>query len=683
MFSNSKTASVAALALLAAAAACSGTSTSNTYGISGNVAGASEVTVTLSGAASQYTITDPAGSYSFSGLENGDYTITPSKEGFTFSPPNAAVTIDGADITGTTFEASPVLNPTYTISGSAGVSGVTLTLSGDATGTTTSGEDGAYQFTGLSNGSYQITPSLIDYTFDPQYLEVTVSSADAPNQSFTATLVTNSISGSAGIPGVTLTLSGAASATTTSGDAGAYQFTGLRSGTYQITPSLTDYTFDPLSLAVTLNGADVTNQDFIANPVVVPTYSISGSTAVAGATLTLSGAASATAVSSGKSATYQFSGLQNGNYRLTPSLTGYTFDPSFLDVTVNGANLMGQNFIANRIPTYSITGNIAGVPTTGLAASVTLSGDASQTVSTAQNGDYIFSGLNNGSYRVTPSLTGCIFTPPYLDVTVNGASVSDQNFTAASTGFSISGSTGGVMGVTLTLSGAASATTVSSGKSATYQFPGLQDGSYRITPSLAGYTFDPSFLDVIVNGANVAGQNFTANRIPTYSISGNIAGVPTGVAASVALSGDASQTRWTEQNGDYTFSGLNNGSYRVTPSLTGYIFTPSYLDVTVNGASVSAQNFTAVSTGFSISGTVLDKVGAALSGVTMNLTLASDGSTVQTVTTDVTGIYTLIAVGNGDYVVTPTLAPYSFSPSSTRVTVSGANTQDIDFAALP
>jgi hypothetical protein len=74
----------------------------STYSIAGKVTlgstGLSGVTVTLSGANSPLT-TDANGSYSFSGISGGNYTITPSKTGYTFSPVNWNVTVGNVDVT--------------------------------------------------------------------------------------------------------------------------------------------------------------------------------------------------------------------------------------------------------------------------------------------------------------------------------------------------------------------------------------------------------------------------------------------------------------------------------------------------------------------------------------------------------------------------------------------------------
>ena len=76
----------------------------DTYSISGKVktetgAGLPEVTVSLTGAAAAATQTDDEGGFEFSGLSNGTYTVTPGKNGYTFSPDKWIGNIDGGDLT--------------------------------------------------------------------------------------------------------------------------------------------------------------------------------------------------------------------------------------------------------------------------------------------------------------------------------------------------------------------------------------------------------------------------------------------------------------------------------------------------------------------------------------------------------------------------------------------------------
>jgi Carboxypeptidase regulatory-like domain len=247
--------------------------------------------------------------------------------------------------------------------------------------------------------------------------------------------------------------------------------------------------------------------------------------------------------------------------------------------------------------TYSISGTISPAAG-GNGATVTLSGAASATVTANSAGAYSFAGLANGTYMVTPSQAGYNFTPSNQSVTVNGANVNGINFTATAQNstFNISGTitpAAGGSGATVTLSGAGTATTTADSSGA-YTFTGLANGTYAVTPSKAGYTFSPASQNATVNGANVTGINFTATaQTNTFSISGTITPTAGGSGATVMLSGPAAATSTADTSGNYSFTGLANGTYTVTPSNTGFTFSPASESVTVNGANQTGVNFTA------------------------------------------------------------------------------------------
>jgi hypothetical protein len=162
--------------------------------------------------------------------------------------------------------------------------------------------------------------------------------------------------------------------------------------------------------------------------------------------------------------------------------------------------------------------------------------------------------------------------------------------------YSISGTitpTAGGSGTTVALSGAASATTTAD-SSGNYTFAGLGNGTYAVTPSHMGYTFSPTSESATVNGANVTAINFTDTaQASTYNISGTLSPAAGGSGATVTLRGPASATTVADSSGNYTFTGLPNGSYAVTPSNVGYSFTPVSQNLTINGANISGVNFTA------------------------------------------------------------------------------------------
>ena len=589
----------------------------SSFTLSGNVSGParSGVTVALGGAGGAVTTTDAAGNYSFPGLGQGSYTVTPSQAGgYRFSPPSLSVPVTDADVGGLDFAESGA----YAISGvvtssGAPLPGVLLSLNGTATATT--GATGSYSFGSLPDGTYSVAPSLAGYSFLPVSSSVTVAGANVAGSDFAATpdatptfVLSGSVSGAVK-QGVTLSLSGPESGSTVTDSNGSFSFPSIPNGTYSLTPSLAGgYLFSPPSRSVTVSGANVGGQSFTD----AGAYTLSGTvtrsgSGLAGVTVTLNGATATTTDSSGN---YSFPGLPNGTYGVVPSLAGYSFTPVSLSVSVAGQASAGNDFAATPSAgsTYTLSGSVSGAVAQGVQ--VTLGGAASATATTDSSGNYSFPGLANGSYTVTPSLAGYVFTPGSASVTVNGANVGGLSFTDSLVTYAISGTVSGAVaqGVTVTLGGAGSGSAVTDA-SGSYSFPGLANGSYTVTPSLAGYAFAPASLSPVVAGASVAGENFTATAIAlTYSISGSVSGTES-AGVTVTLTGTASAATSTDASGSYSFPGLSNGSYTVTPSLAGYVFTPGSASVTVSGANVPGQDFT---DGASVS---LNPFGPPLAGV--------------------------------------------------------------------
>ena len=103
--------------------------------------------------------------------------------------------------------------------------------------------------------------------------------------------------------------------------------------------------------------------------------------------------------------------------------------------------------------------------------------------------------------------------------------------------------------------------------------------------SFPNLTFDASnyWVDVL----------FQPNSSQTWSISGTISPASLGAGTTVGLSGAATTSVTADSSGNYSFSGLANGAYTVTPSRSGDTFSPTSQSVTINSANATAVNFTA------------------------------------------------------------------------------------------
>jgi len=141
---------------------------------------------------SRIATTDERGTYRVTCLDDGSYSITPSKKGYAFTPESRSIVISSADALGQDFAAEAV-GP-WTVSGSVirsalSCSTCSLVLQGYALSsgefvslTTSTDQSGQYSFS-VPNGTYEITPK---FPASPSSKTVTVYNADVVYQNFEA-----------------------------------------------------------------------------------------------------------------------------------------------------------------------------------------------------------------------------------------------------------------------------------------------------------------------------------------------------------------------------------------------------------------------------------------------------------------------------------------------------------------
>jgi hypothetical protein len=383
------------------------------------------------------------GSYTFSSVANGVYTLQPVEAGFTFTPATQNATVNGNTVTVPVFTA---VAPTGAINGSISqtgtITGATVQLLQGATliATATVGTNGSYTFSSVANGTYTLQPSEAGFTFSPATQSATVNGNTVTVPVFTAVAPTGTINGSISqtgtISGATVQLLQGATqiATATVGTNGSYTFSSVANGSYTLQPSEAGFTFSPATQNATVNGNTVTVLAFTAT---ATTGSINGSISqtgtITGATVQLlQGATLIATATVGTNGSYTFSSVANGVYTLQPSEAGFTFAPATQNVTVNGNVVAAQTFTATAAGAgWSLSGVIS-PSLIGTDAVVTLSGAGGGTATADAGGNYSFANLANGIYTLTPSKAGTVFTPLYQSATINGANVNASLFTAES-----------------------------------------------------------------------------------------------------------------------------------------------------------------------------------------------------------------------------------------------------------
>ncbi len=229
-------------------------------------------------------ITDATGNYTIQNCYDITYAVTPSLNGYTFTPVLTNVTLAGANVTGINFAATAAAG-SHSISGTIRtetggvISGVTVSAGGV---TSTSDALGQFILPGLPDGDYTLTPVRSGYTFTPSSRAVSVAGADRTGIDFlgavtvgptgTGHTISGTITGAGGaaLPGVNV-VSGTLSAST---DAyGTYHLADVPDGLVTLYPLKAGYRFSPVAMDVTMAGADLTGKNFIG-ATVTPTYPI-------------------------------------------------------------------------------------------------------------------------------------------------------------------------------------------------------------------------------------------------------------------------------------------------------------------------------------------------------------------------------------------------------------------------
>jgi hypothetical protein len=162
---------------------------------------------------------------------------------------------------------------------------------------------------------------------------------------------------------------------------------------------------------------------------------------------------------------------------------------------------------------------------------------------------------------------------------------------------------------------------------------------------------------VISNGVSVSGVDFSV-----FILTASPARSP-GAAGAGAMIGIGESAVPVDARGNYTFAGLPNGSYFVTPTKPGYTFSPASQLIVVNNAHVTGVNFTA--TPITIGGTITPAADSSGAIVILNA-----GPTTATV--DAAGAFTFSGMPNGTYTLTPRKRVHLHAVSQT-VTVSGTS----------
>lgn len=468
----------------------------NIYGFAGWLLAGATVSFT-DGVPKSYKA-DSIGEYVITVAPGWTGTITPALTGYTFSPTSITINnASGTEIRGINFTAATAA--TYTISGNAGVAGATLNYTEGSVKAATTDSNGNYSFIVTTGWSGTVTPSKTGYTFSPANRTYSNVVANQTVQNYTPTVMTTyTISGNAGIAGVTLSYTDGSPKTAVSDSSGNYAFSVSPGWSGTVMPLMPGYAFAPASVVYTNVLANQTNQNYSAGT----TYTISGNAGIPGAMLSYTDNSARTATADG-SGNYVLAVSVGWSGTVTPYRAGYTFSPpdrAYINVI---ASQTGQNYTPTLV-TCSISGN------TGVAgATVSYTDGSAKTATADESGNYTIVVTYNWSGTVTPSKTGYSFAAVNRVYTHVIADQTNQDYAATPVTYTISGNAG-IAGAILSYTDGSAKTAASDG-SGNYSFPVSYNWSGTVTPAKAAYTFSPSDRAYTNALANQTEQNYTAS----------------------------------------------------------------------------------------------------------------------------------------------------------------------------
>jgi hypothetical protein len=266
----------------------------------------------------------------------------------------------------------------------------------------------------------------------------------------------------------------------------------------------------------------------------------------------------------------------------------------------------------------------------------------------------------NGAITATGGVSPYTWTINGTPVTAGGISLGN-NLTASNSG-----------GTSLTITGTPTAITT------------VNLTNVKVTDFLSSNQTNSYIIVVNGNGSNVSGQ---------ISMNNNCGG--TQPAFTVSINTTPTATTTTDSNGNYSFSGVPNGTYTITPSIAGAsssLFYPaSYTGVALNNISnnnVTGKNFNAA-VGYTVSGTVSYTNGGApqtgqtylaLNNNTCGGGNGAPGTSISQATLISGGAFTIRGVPPGSYTLKAWMDPIgsgvqnAVDPTgNSSVTVSNAN----------
>ena len=688
--------------------------------------------IALAPVPSQTVTGDANGNYSFTGLPNGSYLVTPTKTSFTFSPASRTVTVSGANATGINFVTPPSITSFTPASGPVATS-VTLTGTGftGATGVSFNGtaattftvnsdtQISATVPTGATSGKITVTNAAGTGTSATSFLvnSAPLISSFAPTSGPTGTSATLTGTGFTGATGVSFNSTAATTFTVNSDtQISATVPTGATSGkitvtnaagtgtsatsfTVTVVPSITSFTpvSGPTGTSVTLTGTGFTGATGVSfNSTAATTFTVNSDTQISATVPT--GATTGRIAVTNSAGTGTSAASFTVTVMVVPSITSFTpvSGPAGASVTLTGTGFTGAtgvSFNGTAATTFTVNSDTqisATVPTGATTGKVTVTNSVGAgTSATNFTVTYSISGTITPAASGTGSTVTLSGVPPVLVRSARGSNFTGNSSAKATFGAASAAKDTIVLFVRFGGATISRVTDDQAGGSNTYTSV-LGPTQWGAAPE-ATDRWAQVFVASNITGGSRLTITVTLSGSSTHDIylaAVEYSGVDPIHPVNATAYGTGTVSIGSPVTGNLTTMVANttlvatswdsNESYTSTGNGTGYTTDSAADNPSLSGGSGWAN---------------LTETRSATSAGTWNATASSSPAVgqwaiqlialapapLQTVTAQPDGTYTFTNVTNGSRAVTPAKAGFTFSPASRAVNVNGASVTGINF----
>jgi type II secretory pathway component GspD/PulD (secretin) len=494
-------------------------------------------------------VTDAGGKYTARVPFGWTGKITPTKDGYTFTPEARNYANTEADRGAESYTANV---KTYTITGSVGQAGVRMS---GLDGNPVSNENGRYTATVKHGWAGTVIPEKDGWQFDPpnKTFDAVTSSQTAD---FKASVVTYVISGTIGdVNGVALQglPKDASGRDPMTGSGGSYSVKVPWNWRGIVKPAKEGYNFTPAERPYAGVTSNQTDQDYAPE---IFKFKISGTTRMANVTITGFPSDVISDINGQYTATVPYGWRGEAK----PQFKGYSFAPASYNYPKVTSNRDNQDFAPTEI-TITISGTVSG---TGGVVMRGLPNDPC----TSSQGFYKATVPYDWSGTVTPTKEGWSFVESAKTYNSLEKDFLKEDYKASPIEFTISGNVGQA-GVTIQAAGK----TVVSAVDGAYKIDVPYKWNGTIKPQKLGYEFDPPKADYTEVLASQT-QDYMSKMIQ-FTVAGRVVSLEAGAVANASVTAEPGGIlTTTDSNGVYTMKVNYGWKGTIRVEKAGYTFAP-------------------------------------------------------------------------------------------------------------